>query len=407
MTARKFAVLVLLALLPFFSVMSARACIWDHDTLAMEAQKFPELPQIIAGRFPRYPSLYYEMRLTRASAQVTTNPDDFSAYDDAGMACERLGRREEAAHWMERKKARLDRADRADPQVREHWYRYHANLGTILAHQWLKNGANRARIAEMKTARDHIAQAIQINPDAHFGREKYQLLAMEWIIDPALPQKNQATSQLHEFIVARLSKGETTDEAVKGISGLIVLGDAWQSVDVFAALAHLLANRGDNYISHLASLRCQELINEGKRSIRPHAPSDAAALLKELRFSSGGTLVRSPSGVELGKDRVQHNTRVYAQLRADAETWHKRRSGYLVEHLGAGRHPDTDPDFWQGFQNTVPPGLEQPFPGEWGYRLFGTHWQRIAGLLAYLVGILLLGLVLYVAARRYLLARQS
>lgn len=183
MITRICAPLLLLVLLPQLSLPTA-ACIWDSDTLAMEAQAFPDLPQVIAGRFPRYPSLYYEMRLQRAAAHLKDKPENLPAYDDAATACDRLGRSDEAVQWMARKRARLEGADQSDPGVTEHWYRYHANLGTILAHHWLKNGADRARIAEMKQARNHIAKAIEINPDAHFGREKYQLLVMEWIIKP-------------------------------------------------------------------------------------------------------------------------------------------------------------------------------------------------------------------------------
>src|SRR5262249_9803609 len=133
-------------------------------------------------RFPRNPPLYYQMRLKRAAAQIVAHPDDFAAYDDAGASCDRLQDDNAAIAWMEKKRARLAQRNASDAQAHEHWNRYHANVGTFWAHRWLRHGADRKRIREMKTARDHIAQAIAINPDAHFGRERYQLLAMEWII---------------------------------------------------------------------------------------------------------------------------------------------------------------------------------------------------------------------------------
>ena len=136
--------------------------------------------EVITGRFERNPPLFYEMRLARVSNKIKAQPTKLELYDDAGVACDRLHKGDEAIAWMKQKRAHL----KPFPQDKEHWYRYHANLGTFQAHRWLRSGADRKKIGEMKAARDNIKRAIQINPDAHFGREKYQLMAMEWIINP-------------------------------------------------------------------------------------------------------------------------------------------------------------------------------------------------------------------------------
>ena len=273
------------------SPAAARACIWDTDTLAQEARAFPDLVSVITGRFPRNPPLFYEMRLRRAADQIAVNPDDLAAYDDAGAACDRLRRGDEAIGWMEKKRARLARLNPADPNVREHWYRYHANVGTFWAHRWLRTGAARERLGEMRTARDHIARAIALNPNAHFGRETYQLQIMDWLIDSraAAPARSPAatktgnadryrdTSLSHylrdrrKTVAVPPNGANASDAAIKGLAGLIVLGDAWESVDVFAALANLLGGQHAS-LAHLAKLRCRELINQGRRSFDPQAP---------------------------------------------------------------------------------------------------------------------------------------
>ena len=72
------------------------------------------------------------------------------------------------------------------------------------------------------------------------------------------------------------------DDAIRGLAGLIVLGNAWESVDVFNALDVGLQHDslgyakeregGRNTLAYLAWLRCRELIDSGKSSILPDAP---------------------------------------------------------------------------------------------------------------------------------------
>lgn len=81
----------------------------------------------------------------------------------------------------------------------------------------------------MKRARNLIAAAIKLNPDAHFGREKYQLKLMEWIISATKKKEFPSLSSIADQEMTK----DRAQKAVTGLTGLIVLGDAWQSVDVF------------------------------------------------------------------------------------------------------------------------------------------------------------------------------
>ena len=40
----------------------------------------------------------------------------------------------------------------------------------------------------------------------------------------------------------------------------------------------------------------------------------------------------------------------YAERRADARAWIAARHGEILRRLRAGRHPDTDPEFWVGIE---------------------------------------------------------
>jgi hypothetical protein len=337
--------------------LSAAACLWDRDTPADEARGLPEVLAVLTGRFERNPPLFYEMRLERVAAHLASDPGDLAAYDDAGVACDRLGRGDEAIAWMERKRERLSGRDPTGPEVKEQSYRYHANLGTFLVHRWVRQGADRARIAEVKAARDEIARALEINPDAHFGRETYQLRALDWIIEPPKAEGQEDLPNLLGWspgdVYQQKIAPRDADDAARGLAGLIVLGNAWESVDVFHALD--LALRADslgyaesreggrNTMAYLAWLRCRELIDAGKGSMLPDAPKGEA--LK--------TMLRKPLWVSAEKILDS----AFSALRVEADAWQTARTAFMMERLEQGRHPDTDPHFWDGYTESPAPGL--------------------------------------------------
>lgn len=343
--------------------VAALACLWDRDTPYHEAMEMPEVVAALTGRFPRNPPLYYEMRLDRVEAELRSRPDDLAAYDDAGVACDRLGLGDEAIAWMERKRARLDGLDSSRPETREHLYRYHANLGTFLIHRWIRRGADRARLDDAEAARDEIADALQINPNAHFGREKYQLRAIEWMIAP--PQSAGARTlpnflDLAPPMETTLIDPKEADEMVRGLSGLIVLGNAWESVDVFNALCLALQHDtlgfendyggGRNSLATFAWLRCKELIEAGKGSILPDAPRGDELL----------SMIPRPE-MRWSEDLLEP---AFQKARAEADAWQADRTEFMTGRLAEGLHPDVDEDFWDGYKESTPPPLPMGSPGK-------------------------------------------
>ena len=352
--------LLALSLLALLLVQgAAHACLNDRDTLAEEIKGLPDVVQVVTGRFERDPPLYYQMRLARVAAGLKAAPDLLPEYDDAGVACDRLGRDAEAIAWMDRKRARLVRLNVTDPAVKEQWYRYNANVGTFWVHRWIRAGADRRRIGEVRKARGYIAEAIKINPDAHFGREKYQLRVMDWIVKG----RSYITPNTWMTVVdpdghARIAR-QTNPEAffsqtasldkdsTKALCGLIMLGSAWESVDIFDALGHSLSYRRGQQLNYLTKLRCRELIGQGHGSLAPGAPM-GENLIRAMRLDEGY------------RDRKSEDEHLYHQLRAEADDWQKKRTDYMMARLTAGRHPDTDPTFWNEYHDPGPPHLSIP-----------------------------------------------
>lgn len=335
---------------------TARACIWDSDTLAAEAKGVPGVMDVLTGRFDRYPPLYFEMRLERAAKALenvaTPQPEHFALYDDAGAACDRLGRGDDALRWMEKKAAALDVLELTAKKLvpADARYRLLANRGTFRAHRWLAAGADRAKIDEMRAARADIAAAIALNPDAHFGREKYQLAAMDFIVDGGdaqrargehgarfapgfLPIPETYATKDHGDL-AKLGFGD----ASKGLSGIIVLGAAWESVDVTVTLRTVASTEGRSSVAWVASLRLRELIAAGRRSLDPTLPT-GDDLAEHLGLKRSG-LVRDTRPLD----------EWFAKARKAADVWVKARNDFAIAKLRAGKHPDTDPAFWDGFE---------------------------------------------------------
>lgn len=338
-----------LALLFFFGSPSL-ACLWDRDTVAIEAEGKSDVVDTLTGRFPRFPSQYFEMRLERVSNQIRTNPDDLSLYDDACVSADRLGLGEEAIDWMHRKKVVLDRLGPTDDE--EALYRYHANLGTVCFHEWLRRGATVDDLDLAITGRSHVIDALAINPDAHFGREEFQKIAMDWFIESV--QKLERGN----LVIGTVGEDEL-DDAIEGLAGLIRLGDAWRSPDITFSMNILLMKQMDNYLALLAFLRYEELLESGRGSL------------------AGDLLSREDTGIFYPRDRIEGSTenidKWFKAARVEADAWQAARWAFMEGKFAEGLHPDTTPNFWDSFDyKGSPPELPKSL------RASGALWPVVA-----------------------------
>lgn len=395
---------ILLYLLAGSSVF---ACGWDRDTLRFEAEGLPDTVQAIVGRFERNPALYYEMRLERVARGLEVDPTRLALYDDAGVACDRLGRGDDAIEWMERKRVRLAELEADSPLYRDHQYRYLANAGTFYAHRWFRNGADFERLDDLESAIVFIKAAIELNPDAHFGREKYQLMALEWILSkPEMPQGDSPAYGLPGFLdygvkERRRFNREDRDEAIRGITGLIMLGNAWSSFDMFYALGQELQGKGDSLLALMAWQRCLELAGNGAGSIVLGAPQDYVAYYEghewiEAAEHAFSTMHQFNTELNQWVDPRAYQAigEEYVRQRENAEAWHRHRTEFMLTRLGAGQHPDTHDDFWALYEAV--PGLEIQAENPYATR----HKRRQRAIFLCVASLLVVGTAL-VLRRRY------
>lgn len=135
-----------------FCPSSSRACLWDTDTLEMERQKFPTTLELITGKFLRHSPQFYQWRIDDRQKKLTADPERVEYYDDLAVAHDKLGRPEQAIELMLKK-----------DQIKPGLYETHANLATFYIHA-----------GDLQKGLEEVDKALAINPDAHFGREKYQ-----------------------------------------------------------------------------------------------------------------------------------------------------------------------------------------------------------------------------------------
>lgn len=316
------------------------ACLWDRDTLGQELRGLPEIRDIIAGRIERNPPLYFEMRADRVRKQLAsgrgTSEERMALYDDLAVAYDRLGQHDEALAVMARKELEFATIRGSlSPAVRDDIrYKTLANRGTFFAHRGVKT----KNPADREAALADLRACVALNPNAHFGRERVQIQLIEWLGKP---------SHEAESVLKSLSGSEQT-EFYKGLVGIMTLGEAWNSPDLLLmvglTMPHPVGNR-HNYVARALALRFQELL-AGQQQTPIYGFSS------RHRIASGGHL--DP------QSRISNDA--YAKLKANGEAFRRYREEYMLARLKAGRHPDTDPTFWDEYR---PPPLPSDLEGSW------------------------------------------
>ncbi len=339
----------------FFALLTTQAfaCLWDRDTLAEEAKGRPEIVRIIIGWFDRYPATYYQMRLDRVSQELQATPNDLALHDDAAVACDRTGRIDEAISWMAKKKAVLDALPASD--AKDHRYRYLSNLGTFHLHRWisLPQAQRESDLADLRESEKLVAQAIEENPDAHFGREVYQLMAIRWLLwDGVSPiQSHDDTIFTHgetEWVETYIR--DPDQGHIDGLSGLIQLGLGWESSDAFRSLAKVLDAAEMASISELAFQREKELLAAGNSSLHP------LTIVRD-QISTGQSKFLMPEKLERVRD-------YFPIAREAADRRNSEWIAYQEARFAKGIHPDTHPDFWKDWTEPTFPELPGSSPAE-------------------------------------------
>lgn len=143
------------------SASLASGCIWDTDTLDMERSQFPSVLELITGKFRRHSQAFYQWRIMDREERLETASRSHqpAIYDDLAVAYEKTGQTRRAIEIA------LEAAERFPDR-----YQTLANLGTFYIHA-----------GEFDEGLKYIDRAMEINPDAHFGREGYQKLLVQYV----------------------------------------------------------------------------------------------------------------------------------------------------------------------------------------------------------------------------------
>jgi tetratricopeptide (TPR) repeat protein len=148
----------------------AVACLWDVDTLRMERSRFPSVLELITGKFLRHSPEFYRWRIENRQQRLGTDPQNIALWDDLAVAYDKTGQHEKA----------IETAWKAE-QLRPGRYESAANLGTFYIHA-----------GKMDEGLKFIDQALAINPNAHFGRERYQ----RWLVEYVLQRQQDGVLEL-------------------------------------------------------------------------------------------------------------------------------------------------------------------------------------------------------------------
>ncbi|WP_164914107.1 tetratricopeptide repeat protein [Aquimarina sediminis] len=244
---KRFTLFLIFTFSTFFSGFS---CFWDYDTIEMERMQFPDVIELISGKFLRHSQEFYQWRIEDRELKLQKYPDSLYLYNDLAVAYSKVGNDKKAIEIIKRKE-----------RIKPNDYTTYANLGTFYIH----NG-------QLSLGIEYIDKAIKINPDAHFGREIYQRYLVEYVMQKmknekiTLPLSSEVSrnfdrfpryklDNFYTFLVNKynskieiplqkdLLPKEELDKAIKGVMGMMKFGN-YNSPVLLEALGDLLMANG-------------------------------------------------------------------------------------------------------------------------------------------------------------------
>ena len=316
----------------------ARACLWDRDTLKEETLGLKDVADIVGGRIGKHSAFFYEQKVAYTTPLLARPHAAPELYDDLAVAYDKLGRTDEALAVMADKERRFPGA-----------YTTASNTGTFYSHR-----------GDHDRALEHLRKALAINPSAHFGREKYQVMLVEYLrrlaerpscntvdflgLDFARqPETSDSCERIQQKLddfalrdgsAVRLRRAGLSDDAPVAIAGLIRFGSGDRSPHLWFALGNVLGLRGHKHLALRAYRRAEVLGHSMPARYAPillmHVASYALRMERLGGPSALGRLWKE-IGVELDGDweRGQAWSR-QQQEHEDAEL----RRGHLREVFG-------------------------------------------------------------------------
>ncbi|WP_299435735.1 hypothetical protein [uncultured Aquimarina sp.] len=321
--------LALFLVCTFSTCFFGYSCFWDYDTIEMERIQFPDVIELISGKFLRHSPEFYQWRIQDRTLKLQKFPDSLELYDDLAVAYSKIGNDSKAIQVILKK-------DSIAPKN----YKTYANLGTFYIHD-----------GQFSKGLTYIDKAIAINPNAHFGREIYQRHLVEYVLSRmkngkvVLPLSVDFSPSFERFPRHKLdnfytfltnkysSKTETPlennilpkeelDRAIKGIMGMMKFGN-YDSPVLLEALGDLLvANGWKNGARQLAS---RAYFKASYHSKQPETKSiyeqKVAFALYHQYTKKGGKRFTTQELEELLKQEIAEGNDFYQRIRNDEIEW--------------------------------------------------------------------------------------
>ncbi len=252
----------------------AGACLWDYDTFKEESIGKRELAEVVSGDLQKHSRAFYEAKVTYTRPIIERGAAPMERYDDLAVALAKLGQLDEAIAVLGDKEKKFPGE-----------YTTLANWGTFLAMK-----------GDLAGALDKLRAAVAKRPDAHFGREVFQLQLLEFALraqkDPSLPEREnflglemnvgnagiRGTSQ--RKVPAKDRQTPVPAKAIEALTGMIRFGEAQDLPMVWSALGWALAWQGDTQLA-IRALRRAELLGDAKAGVYAGA---MAMILRDLKL---------------------------------------------------------------------------------------------------------------------------
>jgi len=153
--------------------------------------RFAMVHDVLHERYARHGKPYYTERnrsvrqelatpKTPAQAYASKSKPEFALRDDLGAGLDFLGQHDEAIAVLRDKLTRQQRLGKTGRDL----YTSYANLGTFLIHGNFRKATDGDAAARerLREGLSFIRKAIDVNPEAHFGREIWQAVAVEFAL---------------------------------------------------------------------------------------------------------------------------------------------------------------------------------------------------------------------------------
>lgn len=269
-------------------------------------------------------------------ARLEKSPQNVALYDDLAVAYDKTGQHDKAIETILRKEA-----------ISPGLYETYANLGTFYIH----NG-------QFREGLEQIAKAIEINPDAHFGRERYQKLLVEYVLSKRSEQANASLPLSHDqrthgiggfarFVLETqgLDAKETDQKdqqaelaaALKGVLGMLRFGKHDSPVLLEATADLLLADQRSDAkrLAARAFLKAAFEVEDEKAKKAYRKLAEQTLALQTINAQSYTPLKLSQLEKTL-RGELKKADEGFERIRRDEQRW--IRQGADVERLFADKY---------------------------------------------------------------------